>query len=76
MYCTCILCCKCSFFVFLSLKCTLLFVPYKMIYWQGIYISNWWFYAEITNIKLAIFCFNLSMLNGSWHKIANMKFAN
>ena len=26
-------------------------VLYKMIYWQGIYIDNWQFYAEIVNIK-------------------------
>ena len=46
-----------------------------MIYWQGINIGVWQFYAEIANIKSAIFVL-MSMLNGTWHKIANIKFSN
>ena len=46
-----------------------------MIYWWGINIGDWRFYEDIANIKPP-FCFNLSMLNGTWHKIANIKSAN
>ena len=32
-----------------------MYIPYKMIYWQGITIGDWRFYEEIANIKSANF---------------------
>ena len=50
-------------------------IPYKMIYWQGINIGHWRFYAEIANIKSAIL---FQSEHAQWHvaQITNIKFTN
>ena len=50
-------------------------LPYNMIYWRGIYIGNWRFYAKIASIKSAIL---FQSEHAQWHvaQITNIKFAN
>ena len=39
-----------------------------MIYWQGIYVGDWQFYAEIVNIKSAIL---FQSEHAQWHLAQN-----
>ena len=43
-------------------------IPYKMIYWRGINIGDWWFYAEIANINLP---FLFKSEHAQWHMAQN-----
>ena len=54
-----------SWRVYRPIRLVIYDILYKMIYWLGINIGNWRFYEGIDNIKSAI-------LNGTWHKIANI----
>ena len=42
-----------------------------MIYWRGINIGDWWFYAEIANIKSAIL---FQSEHAQWHMAQNRQY--